>query len=389
MEVTVKVDIANENHARAISQAGPDGVFNCKFRKPTLVFAPVVEEPRQIIGREIYIAEIKLDSKGVLNAFTPFASKTFHRFPKLSLDIQNKIFEMALPAPRTIQVNASYNSQGTGLEIDLDVHPIATALLHVNRRARDIARSRYKICFEGKHCKPIYISWSTDTVYFETPSILLAMNGHDVNEFGKLIDWMDPEWIKKWQEKVQNVAFVQKSSTDTILIGRQLAKMGSLKNITIVQDASQLDRMGPYERYLVSRRYLIKEAVMKPWIDKWVGSSAVEKFEMQIKAKKSVHDFPHRLLCLISRKAGCSAKDVEDSKKELGIEDYAEMKLFPKVDFERKGVLFIKSHLTQLSKEKHTRWAEFAVLRTRYTAAAAQVQYNDLLPLTVYPYTIV
>ncbi len=134
------------------------------------------------------------------------------------------------------------------------------------------------------------------------------------------------------------------------MIGRHLGKMRSLKHIIIAQEAWKLDEMGPYERYLVSRRYLIKEAVMKPWIDKWVGSPAVEKFEMQIKAKKSVHDFPHRLLCLISRKAGCSAKDVEDSKKELGIEDYAEMKLFPKVDFERKGVLFIKSHLTQLSK---------------------------------------
>lgn len=158
--------------------------------QPWQLFPKLEIKPRdrennlELIGRDVYMvtpsSKHALSNRvlDVLRGWITNQPKKLEGFEKLPYEIQNQIFELALPGPRTI-ITTVITTDGTpdNLEYGLMVHPIATPLLHVNSRARAIALKRYTAYQRVETDKPVYISWEYDNLHFEYVVKLAAFLG--------------------------------------------------------------------------------------------------------------------------------------------------------------------------------------------------------------------
>jgi hypothetical protein len=91
----------------------------------------------------------------------------FTLFPNLPRELRKKIFEVAMPSPRTITITTaqggpSYCMQSNARGI------LPTSLMHVCCASREIALRKYEKAFkESLQHQPIYFDWDNDSVYFD------------------------------------------------------------------------------------------------------------------------------------------------------------------------------------------------------------------------------
>ncbi|KAF8848824.1 hypothetical protein BDZ45DRAFT_774522 [Acephala macrosclerotiorum] len=362
-EVAITVQRGDEELVKKLDQEGKHYGGRLVLREspiPTILLAPPVLENLDLLDQEIYIAEYSLcePAAGYLNSFSIFE--------KLSKDLQNKIFTLRLPGPRIVDVATKHDTKGNFLKVKLGVHPIATALLHVNRRARDLARGRYTPCFRGKRRNPIYFSWAHDTLYFNDAQAFLEFSGQ-LPEVRSVI----PKWIKIWQNHIQHLTFEHKEwnvasgAGETTRIGRLVTNMPSLKTITITIDTWKLEQLPAYLSSLNSWPPSVEKVVLEGWMRKRKTEQEVERFVEELEIQEKLRE-----LWVYKGPAASITEELNEFLRQCD-EDTRLRKLLdaqvkvqrPKVIYERKGVMRLKAnagYITLNAAQTWMGWAEIS-----------------------------
>lgn len=127
--------------------------------------------------------------------------------PKLAPELQDFIWSLALPGPRTINVSSPCIEPQPGRHRELlntNRSSIPTSLLHTCFRSREIALLKYKRSFANSLESPIYFDPNDDTLYLSDSEagyyFLLGnhLQGSRISE--------RPEGNTEWNEDLRHVA---------------------------------------------------------------------------------------------------------------------------------------------------------------------------------------
>ncbi|CZT50555.1 uncharacterized protein RSE6_11563 [Rhynchosporium secalis] len=123
----------------------------------------------------------------------------FTLFPALPPELRLMIWKFALPGPRVIalltreETTTSNPNRNTSWKFYDDFKSPASSnpvLLHVNQESRALVLSNYQLTFDKLLCRPIYLDFAIDALFFPTVSqlrnfILAGHKGSDMESWGK------------------------------------------------------------------------------------------------------------------------------------------------------------------------------------------------------------
>ncbi|CZR52567.1 uncharacterized protein PAC_02444 [Phialocephala subalpina] len=341
MEVQITTRIADSTAIHALDpKASEAGGIQEISNSSTGTLKDLVNTPpggqdpdRILLGREFYVASFTDTLKDPAIASSTAFHTSLDRFKDLPGEVANKIWKYALPGPRTIAVTTKSiskypkSTENYGgryypllkkdegiLIVKFGVHPVATALLHVCRRSRDIAQQKYTPCFRGTHRKPIYFCREEDTLYFPTSADLLYFSGQgDYGPYGS-----------------ERKTFERRVECPTMEAVNHITNMPSLRTITVVRDGWFVERLLGLHPLSVSSLLANledddEEYVLDHWVWKWTKP---------LNVKEST---------LIEHENGFR---------------------IPEVVFEKKGIMELKAHVAEMTKNEDYRWLDIAVIPT-------------------------
>ncbi|KAG4436779.1 hypothetical protein IFR05_007754 [Cadophora sp. M221] len=146
-------------------------------------------------------------------------NKTFTPFPRLPVELRDKIWETAIPGPRLVTMRVQLQQQhdkplnklaeSNKIRIATDADVIPTALLHTNVESRNLALRHYEEAFDGiDGFRQIFFDFKRDILCLEGDRVLARFCDGDLNPcpYGYHQVRFVPPGVEAWQKKVHHVA---------------------------------------------------------------------------------------------------------------------------------------------------------------------------------------